>query len=73
MKGKIRAYSQEAKTSAAIIAGVPFLQASALMWFNFAYLEPLFSTRMGNIMLIGVLLWMGVGILVMRKLINFEI
>jgi tight adherence protein B len=73
MKAKIRAVSQEAKSSAAIIGALPFLIMGALLLINPNYLEPLFSTETGNMMLIGSALWMTTGILVMRKMINFDI
>jgi tight adherence protein B len=40
---------------------------------NPQYLNPLFDTSAGNIMLVACGLWMLTGILVMRKMINFEI
>jgi tight adherence protein B len=73
MKAKIRSVSQEAKSSAAIIGALPFVIMAALMVLNPQYLNPLFHTTAGNIMLVGCGLWMLTGVLVMRKMINFEI
>lgn len=73
MKAKIQAVSQEAKASAAIIGSLPFLIMGAMTVLNPEYLTPLFTTKLGNILLAGSGLWMGTGILVMRKMINFEI
>ena len=73
MKAKIRAVSQEAKSSAAIIGSLPFVIMGALTILNPEYLNPLFDTSAGNIMLAGCGLWMFTGVLVMRKMINFEI
>lgn len=73
MKAKIRAVSQEAKSSAAIIGALPFVIMGALTVLNPNYLNPLFSTSTGNIMLVGCGMWMLTGVLVMRKMINFEI
>ncbi len=73
MKAKIRAVSQEAKSSAAIIGALPFVIMGALTVLNPEYLNPLFHTSTGNIMLAGCGLWMLTGVLVMRKMINFEI
>ena len=73
MKAKIRAVSQEAKSSAAIIGSLPFVIMGALTVLNPEYLNPLFNTSTGNIMLAGCGLWMLTGVLVMRKMINFEI
>ena len=73
MKQKIRAVSQEAKSSAAIIGALPFVIMGALTVLNPNYLNPLFSTQMGNVLLVGSGTWMLIGVLVMRKMINFEI
>src|SRR5437868_1021572 len=72
MKAKIRAVSQEAKASAAIIGALPIVIMGAMMVLNPEYLNPLWLTKSGNIMIAGSLLWMGTGLLVMRKLINFD-
>lgn len=73
MKAKIRSVSQEAKSSAAIIGSLPFVIMGALLLLNPNYLNPLFETSVGNMLLIGSGVWMTIGVLVMRKMINFEI
>jgi tight adherence protein B len=37
-----------------------------------AYIRLLFTERTGNLILAGCVLWMSVGIFVMRKMINFK-
>jgi tight adherence protein B len=73
MKAKIRAISQEAKSSAAIIGALPFVIMGGLTVLNPTYLNPLFYTSVGNMLLIGCGLWMLTGVLVIRKMINFQI
>ena len=73
MKAKIRSVSQEAKSSAAIIGSLPFFIMGALTVLNPAYLQPLFDTQTGNMLIVGSATWMTMGVLVMRKMINFEI
>lgn len=73
MKAKIRSVSQEAKSSAAIIGSLPFIITGALLVLNPNYLNPMFETTLGNMLIAGSLTWMGMGVLVMRKMINFEI
>ena len=73
MKAKIRSVSQEAKSSAAIIGALPFVIMGGLMILNPQYLNPMFDTNTGNIMLAGCGTWMMTGVLVMRKMINFQI
>ena len=72
MKAKIRAMSQEAKASAAIIGSLPFVIMGALTVLNPAYLNPLWDTTIGNFMVIGSGVWMMMGVLIMRKMINFD-
>ena len=73
MKAKIRAISQEAKSSAAIIGALPFVIMGALTVLNPTYLDPLFYTGTGNMLLVGCGTWMGMGVLVIKKMINFQI
>jgi len=72
MKAKIKAVSQEAKASAAIIGALPICIMGAMTVLNPEYLNPLWQTKMGNIMVAGSAMWMGTGILIMRKMINFD-
>ncbi|SDR17791.1 type II secretion system F family protein [Pseudovibrio sp. Tun.PSC04-5.I4] len=73
MKGKIRAVSQEAKSSAAIIGSLPFLVTLMLTLVAPDYIRLLIDTDTG-LFLIGVgLFWMSLGVLVMRKMIDFKI
>lgn len=72
MKAKIRSVSQEAKSSAMIIGALPFCIIGLLSIFSPDYLTPLWSTRVGNMLLFGSAVWMILGALVMRKMINFE-
>ena len=37
-----------------------------------AYIKLLFTEQMGNLMLAGCVIWMSMGIVVMRKMINFK-
>jgi tight adherence protein B len=73
MKAKVRAISQEAKSSAAIIGSLPIILLGGMTILNPEYLSPLFNTTMGNLCLVASGVWMLLGILVMRKMINFEI
>jgi len=73
MRGKVKAMSSEAKSSALIIGSLPFLVMAGLYFSTPSYLEPLFTTRSGNLMLLGGGMWMSMGVLTMRKMINFQI
>ncbi len=73
MKAKIQAISQEAKASAAIIGSLPFAIGGGMMVLNPEYLNPLFETQRGNLMIMIAGGWMLTGVLIMRKMINFKI
>jgi tight adherence protein B len=73
MKAKIRSVSQEAKSSAAIIGSLPFLVVGGLSFVNPDYLTPLWTTPIGNMLLAFSAVWMLTGVLVMRRMINFEV
>lgn len=72
MKAKIKAMSAEAKASAGIIGSMPVAVAVLLYFSSPDYIALLFTTPAGNIVLAGSGLWMLLGILVMRKMINFN-
>lgn len=72
MAAKVKALSAEAKASAMILGALPpgvmlMVQASSP-----EYIAPLLTTRTGNIFIVIGLVWMGIGIMVMRKMINFK-
>lgn len=73
MRDKVKSMSSEAKASAAIIGSLPFFVAGVVSLMAPDYLEKLFVTDVGNMLLGGGLLWMGIGIFVMNKMINFDI
>lgn len=72
MKGKIAAMSQEAKSSAAIIGSLPPLVMAFVYVSTPSYIILLFNTETGNLLLAGCVFWMFCGVMVMRKMINFD-
>jgi tight adherence protein B len=72
MLSKIAAMSAEAKASGGIIGALPIVVGGILYFTAPDYIGLLFSTTPGNIVLAVSGLWMGLGILVMRKMINFD-
>ena len=72
MKGKIKALSAEAKSSAGIIGSLPFAVGGIMFLIAPNYILLLFTTTTGNIIIAGCLFWMFLGIMVMRKMINFD-
>jgi tight adherence protein B len=64
--------SAEAKASAGIIASLPFAVAIMVSFVSPDYIVLLFTTLPGNIVLAGCAIWMLMGVMVMRKMINFD-
>jgi len=72
MKAKIQAMSMEAKASAMIIGALPIC-VGTLVWLTSPnYIELLWTSDMGRFMIAGCAMWMGIGIFVMKKMINFD-
>jgi tight adherence protein B len=72
MRGKIQAMSMEAKASASIIAILPLAVMFLVYMTSPQYIELLWTNSLGRMMLAGSAFWMLVGVLVMRKMINFD-
>ncbi len=73
LKRKVMALSSEAIASASIIGALPVIVGLGLWMVNPEHLEPLFTTATGKNMLIGSAVWMSMGVLVMKQMINFKI
>ena len=73
MKAKVAALSMEAKASAVIIGALPFIVAFLVYLTSPNYIMPLFTTSTGNLILGCSGVWMSIGILVMRKMMNFDV
>jgi tight adherence protein B len=72
MKAKVNALSMEAKASAAIIGALPFVVTLLVYLSSPSYIMILFTSSSGNMLLVGGLMWMSIGIMVMKKMINFD-
>ena len=72
MKAKIQAMSMEAKASAGIIGALPIAVMLLVYLTSPNYIELLWTHPTGHMMLFASGVWMGIGIMVMRKMINFD-
>ncbi len=73
MKLKIKAMSSESKASAWIVGSLPFIVFGLIWYMNPVYLEDFFIDQRLMIAGIGGLIWMGMGVFIMAKMVNFEI
>jgi tight adherence protein B len=72
MQAKIRAMSMEAKASATIIGALPIAVMILVYITSPNYIELLWTTSLGRLMLAGCVVWMTIGVFVMKKMINFD-
>lgn len=72
LKGKIKALSSEAKTSAWIVGAMPVLVLMAVQFLSPEYTAPLYTTSVGHMVLAGCGFWMGLGVFIMAQMINLE-
>lgn len=72
MKAKIQAMSMEAKASAMIIGSLPICVGFLVYLTSPGYIELLWTTDLGRFMITGSAMWMGMGVFVMKQMINFD-
>jgi tight adherence protein B len=72
MAEKIQAMSMEAKASAGIIGSLPPIVMLLVYLSTPQYISLLWTHPTGQLMLVGCVIWMSIGILVMKRMINFD-
>ena len=72
MRAKVQAMSSEAKSSAGIIGALPFIVTGLIYVTSPRYIELLWTTTTGKMVLAGCAVWMAIGIMSMKKMINFD-
>ncbi len=72
MAEKIQAMSMEAKASAGIIGSLPPIVMLLVYLSTPGYISLLWTHPTGQLMLVGCVIWMSMGIMVMKKMINFD-
>jgi tight adherence protein B len=72
MAEKIQAMSMEAKASASIIGSLPPIVMLLVYLSTPQYISVLWIHPTGQLMLVGCVIWMAIGIFVMKRMINFD-
>jgi tight adherence protein B len=72
MAEKIQAMSMEAKASAGIIGALPPIVMILVYLTTPDYISLLWTHPTGQLLLVGCVIWMSIGIMVMKKMINFD-
>ncbi|USU04759.1 type II secretion system F family protein [Sphingomonadaceae bacterium OTU29MARTA1] len=73
MKLKIKAMSSESKASAYIVGSLPFIVFAMIWVINQGYMQNFFVDPRLMITGLGGLIWMGIGVFIMAKMVSFEI
>lgn len=73
LKRKVKALSSEAKASAMIIGSLPVVVGGGMYAINPDQVGVLFTDPFGRVLLTGAVIWMGLGVLVMKMMINFKV
>ena len=72
LQGKVRALSAEAKASAAVLGALPFIVMTMVYLSTPQYIALLWTTKVGQFLLGVAAIWMSIGVLTMKKMINFK-
>jgi tight adherence protein B len=69
---KVKALTAMGRASAYVLIAMPFFIGLALTLINESYISPLFTTFAGHIMLIVGFVLVGLGTVILRKMVNFR-
>jgi len=72
LANKVKALSAEAKASAMVLAALPFIVAGLVYITTPGYISLMWTTRYGSFMMIIAGVWMTIGVLVMKKMVEFK-
>lgn len=72
MQLKVKALSAEAKAGAAVLAALPPIVTLLVYLSSPKYIQLLWTTKSGQFFVLIAAIWMAMGILVMKKMINFK-
>lgn len=73
LRRDVKAMTAEGRISAIVLSSLPFLMLGFLFTANREYLNPLFDTTLGKVLLIGAGVLMLAGVAWLRKIVDIEI
>ncbi len=71
--GKVGALTSEARFTAYILGGLPFVIGALITVLSPGYITPLFVDPLGKLMLVGGAIWFCTGVFIMRELAKVEL
>ena len=69
---KVKALTAQGRMSAYVLVAMPFLMGLAIFALNPSYMSILFTSAIGKIMIAGSLVMMGIGSMIIRKIVSFK-
>jgi tight adherence protein B len=69
---KVKALTAQGRMSAYVLLAMPFLMGLAIFAMNQTYIEILFTSTPGQIMCVGALFMMGIGAIIIQKIVSFK-
>ncbi len=69
---KVKALSAEANASAMVLGSLPFVVAGLVYLFTPDYIAMMWTTKTGQFLLLCAGIWMTIGMVMMKKMINFK-
>lgn len=69
---KIRALTAMGRMSAYTLVGIPFFIAGTITLLNRDYMHPLYHTHAGHMLMLAALVMMGLGSLLLKKIVSFR-
>ena len=69
---KVKALTAQGRMSAYVLLAMPFLMGLAIFALNPSYMSILFTSAAGKVMIAGSLVMMGIGSMIIRKIVSFE-
>jgi len=73
LKGKISTLSAEGRLSALVLAGLPVFLALYMFLFQRRYIITLATDAAGHVMIAGALVMMGIGGIIMNRMVNIKV
>jgi tight adherence protein B len=69
---KVKALTAQGRMSAYVLIAMPFLMGLAIFALNPSYMSVLFTTMIGKVMIAGSLVMMGIGSMIIKKIVSFK-
>ncbi len=73
LRRQVHALSAESRLSAYILVALPILVGAFLLLTRRTYMRPLYTTHVGELMLVGAGVLLALGIVIMRQMIKIEV